>query len=157
MHRVTPFTGTKAVELVAARMHPTHRTILIEPHSHFHHLYALPRYSVVHGFEHRAFIPYSAMFKDLPLDATQVVQARVTAIHSDRVELDCGEPISYEYLIIATGTYAPPPSTLNVKGKADGIALLQRNQRRVEGANKIVVVGGGAVGVRALSFCALDA
>jgi len=102
----------------------------------------------VHGFEHRAFIPYSAMFKDLPPDATEVVQSRVTAIHPDRVELDYGEPISYEYLVIATGTYAPPPSTLNVKGKADGIALLQRNQRRVERANKIVVVGGGAVGVQ---------
>ena len=92
------------------------------------------------------------MFKDLPTDATEVVQSRVTAIYSDRVELDCGEPISYQYLIIATGTYAPPPSTLNVKGKADGIALLQRNQRRVERANKIVVVGGGAVGVRTSSL-----
>ncbi|KAF8257660.1 FAD/NAD-P-binding domain-containing protein [Lactarius quietus] len=142
------YAGTKAVELIAARMHPTHRTILVEPHTHFHHLYALPRYSVVHGFEHRAFIPYSAMFKDLPPDATEVVQSRVTAIHPDRVELDYGEPISYEYLVIATGTYAPPPSTLNVKGKAVGIALLQRNQRRVERANKIVVVGGGAVGVQ---------
>ena len=150
--RVTQFPGTKAVELVAARMHPTHRTILIEPHSHFHHLYAFPRYSVVHGFEHRAFIPYSAMFKDLPPDATEVVQSRVTAIYPDRVELDYGEPIPYEYLIIATGTYAAPPSTLNVKGKSDGIALLQRYQRRVERANKIVVVGGGAVGVRASSL-----
>jgi NADH dehydrogenase FAD-containing subunit len=129
-------------------MHPTHRTILIEPHSHFHHLYALPRYSVVQGFEHRAFIPYSAMFKDLPPDATEVVQSRVTAIYPDRVELDYGEHIPYEYLIIATGTYAAPPSTLNVKGKADGVALLQRYQRRVGKASKIVVVGGGAVGVQ---------
>ncbi|KAI9456055.1 FAD/NAD-P-binding domain-containing protein [Lactarius psammicola] len=142
------YAGTKAVELIAARMHPTHRTILVEPHSHFHHLYALPRYSVVHGFEHRAFIPYSAMFKDLPPDATEVVRSRVTAIYPDRVELDCGEPISYEYLIIATGTCSTPPSTLDVKGKADGIAFLQRHQRRVERANQIVVVGGGAVGVQ---------
>jgi NADH dehydrogenase FAD-containing subunit len=88
------------------------------------------------------------MFKDLPPDATEVVQSRVIAIHPDRVELDCGDPISYDYLIIATGTYAAPPSTLNVKGKADGIALLQRYQRRVGRANKIVVVGGGAVGVQ---------
>ncbi len=147
-----PFSGTKAVELVAARMHRTHRTILVEPHSHFYHLYALPRYSVVHGFEHRAFIPYSAMFKDLPPDATEVVPSRVRAIYPDRVELDRGEPISYEYLIIATGTSSAPPSTINAKGKADGVAFLQKHQRHVQSANNIVIVGGGAVGVRASSL-----
>ncbi|KAI0295057.1 FAD/NAD-P-binding domain-containing protein [Multifurca ochricompacta] len=142
------YAGTKAVELIAARMHPTHRTILIEPHSHFHHLYALPRYAVVHGFEHHAFIPYFAMFKSLPPDATEVVQARVTTIHLGFVELDCGEPIPYEYLIIATGTRLVSPGTLDVKGKAEGVAFLQQHQRRVERANKIVVAGGGAVGIQ---------
>ncbi|KAI0264925.1 FAD/NAD-P-binding domain-containing protein [Gloeopeniophorella convolvens] len=142
------YAGTKAVELIAARMHTTHRTILIEPHSHFHHLYAFPRYAVVPGFEHRAFIPYSAMFRNLPPDATTVVQARATAVYADRVELDRGDPISYEYLVFATGTRLASPGTLNVKGKADGIAFLQRHQQRVEHAEKIVVVGGGAVGVQ---------
>ena len=58
--------GMHAATVLAQRLPPSHRVILIERNSHFNHLYVFPRFSVVPGHEHKAFIPYSSIFKDAP-------------------------------------------------------------------------------------------
>ncbi|KAA1473325.1 FAD/NAD-P-binding domain-containing protein [Dentipellis sp. KUC8613] len=142
------YVGTKAAELIAAKMHATHRTVLIEKNSHFQHLFAFPRYAVVPGFEHHAFIPYTTMFAHLPQGAVSVVRARATEVHPDRVLLDREDPVPYDYLVLATGTTLTPPGSLHTEGKADGIAYFQDHQKHVARAQNIVIVGGGANGVQ---------
>ncbi|KAJ1029916.1 hypothetical protein NDA16_000832 [Ustilago loliicola] len=58
--------GMHAATVLAQKLPPTHRVILIERNSHFNHLYVFPRFSVLPGHEHKAFIPYSSIFKDAP-------------------------------------------------------------------------------------------
>jgi hypothetical protein len=41
---------------------PTERVILLEQRSHLAHLYVLPRFAVVEGYEEHAFIPYTDLF-----------------------------------------------------------------------------------------------
>lgn len=58
--------GMHAATVLAQKLPPSHRVILIERNSHFNHLYVFPRFSVLPGHEHKAFIPYSSIFKDSP-------------------------------------------------------------------------------------------
>lgn len=142
------FTGTKAVELLAKRMHATHRVILIEKNTHFQHLFAFPRFAVVPGHERMAFIPFTKMFDSLPTGSVSLVNARAMQIHSNRVVLDRGDPIPYDFLVLATGTSLASPGSLPSRTKAGGVTHLQKYQENVARSQKIVVIGGGAVGVR---------
>ncbi|PWN51981.1 FAD/NAD(P)-binding domain-containing protein [Violaceomyces palustris] len=59
--------GMHAATVLAQRLPPSHRVILIERNSHFNHLYVFPRFSVLPGHEHKAFIPYTSIFKEAPV------------------------------------------------------------------------------------------
>lgn len=138
------------------------------------HLFAFPRFAVVPGYEHLAFIPYTTSGlltpsflpgtprptwapeggPPTPADALAFVHAEATAVLPGRVVLKPGAggtapgELAYEYLVVATGTRLPPPGTLHTAGKAAGVAYLQEYQRRIAAANDIAIVGGGAIGVR---------
>ncbi|PWY97427.1 hypothetical protein BCV70DRAFT_213617 [Testicularia cyperi] len=58
--------GMHAAAVLAQKLPPSHRVILIERNSHFNHLYVFPRFSVLPGHEHKAFIPYTSIFKNAP-------------------------------------------------------------------------------------------
>ncbi|KAK0536093.1 hypothetical protein OC835_002165 [Tilletia horrida] len=58
--------GMHAATVLAQKLPPTHRVILIDRNSHFNHLYVFPRFSVLPGHEHKAFIPYSSIFSGAP-------------------------------------------------------------------------------------------
>ncbi|KZV64519.1 FAD/NAD-P-binding domain-containing protein [Peniophora sp. CONT] len=144
------YTGTKAVSALAEKMGSGYKVLLVEKQSHFNHLFGFPRVAVVPGFEHMAFVPYTKAFSALPEGSAevQVVQARATEVQPDKVVVDRGEAVPYEYLVMATGTKLAPPGTLHTEGKVDGIAYFQEHQRQIKRAKNIVIVGGGAVGVQ---------
>lgn len=153
MVRSGKLTGTKATELIANKTHATHRTIMVEKNTHFQHLFAFPRFAVVPGYEHKAFIPYTNAFSSsTPPDSTSIVQGKAVELLKDRVVVETGngekEEIEYEYLVLATGTKLTPPGTLHTEGKVNGIKYFQDHQTAMKKAEKIVIVGGGAVGVR---------
>ncbi|CAO1613769.1 unnamed protein product [Parajaminaea phylloscopi] len=58
--------GMHAATVLAQKLPPSHRVILIERNSHFNHLYVFPRFSVMKGHEHKAFIPYTSIFGSAP-------------------------------------------------------------------------------------------
>lgn len=95
----------------------------------------------------------------------QVLQGLATAIREDCVVVrkksesegeDEGEgevvEVPYEYLVIATGTKLSPPGSLHTEGKMDGVEYFRAYQEQVRRSKRIVVVGGGAVGIRELTF-----
>lgn len=51
--------------------------------------------------------------------------------------------------VIATGTKLTPPFTLPGSEKLDGVTFLQKHAEKLIKSSKIVVIGGGAVGVQA--------
>ncbi|ESK97225.1 amid-like nadh [Moniliophthora roreri MCA 2997] len=154
------YVGIKAVDLLAPIVHKTHDVVLIEKNTHFQHLFAFPRASVVPGFEHKAFIPYtSSFFREadagitdlsdnvtLPSSAAKIVHGVAKAIRPAYVLLENGEQVQYDYLVLATGTGARGP--LTSIDKKTGISTYRNLQGKAARARHIVVVGGGAYGIQ---------
>ncbi|KAJ3277711.1 hypothetical protein HK104_003040 [Borealophlyctis nickersoniae] len=130
-----------------------YRLIIIERHSHYHYMFAFPRAAVIPGFENELFAPYDSLFTR-PDDGV-VVHALATRITPTHVEVDRPIPwlggsksLPYEYLIYATGARHPKPGNLcDEDTKESGIATLRTYQTKIERATKVLVVGGGAVGL----------
>ena len=146
------FAGYQVVRQLAASLPPNgrYRVVVIEPNSHFNFTWVLPRFCVVSGHEHKAFIPYGPHIPDTALESIWWIKDRVSTVERTYVRLrDSGKEIPYEFLVVATGSGGAEglPSRVGVDEKAAGIQLLKDVQSRIHDAKRIVVVGGGAAGV----------
>ena len=144
------FSGYFAAGLIASTLPPDSRyhVIVIEPNSHFHFTWVLPRFCVVPDHEHKAFIPHGSFVAKHK--KIRWIQDKAMTIDKTSVSLrDSGETSRYEFLIIATGSDGGGglPSRVGAEGKAAGMKLVRAVQKRFATSQKIVVVGGGAVGV----------
>ncbi|KAJ9144646.1 Oxidoreductase [Pleurostoma richardsiae] len=147
------YVGLAAVKELASALPETHRLLLVEPHSHFHHLFAFPRFAIVPDHEHKAFIPYSTAFASAANPSLHsVVRAKAVELQPRHVVLDRdwqgSKEIPFDYLVVATGTRLPAPGTMQHDEKAKSVDYLQQYQQGVKNAKSIVIVGGGAVGVQ---------
>lgn len=146
------FAGYRVAQIIAKNLSPRspYRVVVVEPNSHFHFTWVLPRFCVVKGHEHKAFIPYGGYLDGVIEGAYRWIQDKVIDIDRTAVRLQGSEEsIPYEFLVIATGAGVQDglPSRVNSTEKAEGIKRLQGMQKRLESANTVVVVGGGAAGV----------
>ena len=65
-----------------------YRVVLVEKNSHFHFLFAFPRYSVVPGYERGAFIPYDeALRRPKQRGSLLHVQAEAEGVTATHVQL----------------------------------------------------------------------
>ncbi|KAG5656001.1 hypothetical protein KAF25_001571 [Fusarium avenaceum] len=147
------YVGLAAVKELATLLPVTHRVLLIEPHSHFHHLFAFPRFAIVPDHEHKAFIPYTGFLSSLP-NATNhsIVQARVLSLQKNNLTLDRpwqgSTEIPFDYAVVATGTRLQAPSNMQYDDKKTSVDYFRTYQQGIKNAKSIVIVGGGAVGVQ---------
>lgn len=146
------FAGYHVAKLVSTSLspHSPYRVVVIEPNSHFNFTWVLPRFCVVKGHEHKAFVPYGGNLAAAPEGAVRWVRDRVADVSKTEVTLqNSGEQIPYDFLVIATGSGVKEglPSRVHSTEKSEGIKELQAMQQRIEAASNIVVVGGGAAGV----------
>ncbi|KAI8627489.1 FAD/NAD(P)-binding domain-containing protein [Xylariaceae sp. FL1651] len=143
--------GYAASKAIAESLLPDspYRVVVIEPHDHFHFTWVLPRFCVVGGHEHKAFIPYGPHLRNIGNDVLRWIQDRAVCITRDNVRLSSGEEVPYEFLVVATGAGATDalPSRVDADEKTIGVERLREIQRKVKEANNLVVVGGGAAGV----------
>lgn len=112
-----------------------------------------PRFAIVPGQEHKAFIPYSGVFSSVPNNASHAfVQARVLSVQPRHVSLDRewqgSNQIPFEYLAVATGTLLAQPAAMKYDDKPSSVDYLQKHQRDLKRSKSILIVGGGAVGVQ---------
>lgn len=147
------FTGCEAARSLANSLPTGYRVVLVEKSSHFHFTWNFPRFSVVSGHEHKAFVPYDHLVDGAPPGSFKMIQDTVDSISGTAIYLKSGPQLEYSYLIVTTGSTAGAPSRLNTTQKEDGIELLKSTQRSIADANRLVVVGGGPAGVE----LALDA
>ncbi|KZS95167.1 hypothetical protein SISNIDRAFT_439211 [Sistotremastrum niveocremeum HHB9708] len=106
--------GARAAAVLAQGLPENWRIVLIDRNSHANHLYVLPRYAVLPGHEHKAFIPYTGLF---PSSSRHLVlHAHVTSISSTHISLSRSFPqytlsdsIEYDYCIYALGSKLPEP------------------------------------------------
>lgn len=141
------FTGVQIAQRLTETIPTGYRVTIIERKSHFNYLFNFPRYSVLAGHEEHAFIPYDMMESAAPKGSFRRIQNKVTSIKDGRVHLESGETIEFSYLVIATGSKQGLPSKGIATEKKDGCKELQTVQDNIHAANRIAVVGGGAVGV----------
>lgn len=110
------YAGHRAAQLLVDSLPHGWRLVVIERNTHFNHLYAFPRVSVLPGHEHKVFVPYTNIFRGastkLPCENCDCykndqphlfVHANVTKIEPNRVH--------FEYLPDApTSSICPPDS-----------------------------------------------
>ncbi|KAL2403931.1 Fe-regulated protein 8 [Exophiala dermatitidis] len=147
------YVGRNTAKELAQVVPATHRVLLIEPHSHFHHLFTFPRFAIVPGQEHKAFVPYSGLFTGTPNSTNHaVIQARVLAVQPRHLDLDRewqgSKQLPFEYLALATGTTLTEPGMMKSDEKKPSVSYLQSHQAMVKRAKSIIIAGGGAVGVQ---------
>ncbi|KAI3618902.1 amid-like nadh [Moniliophthora roreri] len=159
--------GNRAAQILAAGLPEGWRIVLVDRNT----LAVLP------GHEHKAFVPYTRVFwKNTPMrDSPHIrLHAHVLSVHPHHIILSKAFPehgvlttkLEFDYLIYALGSHLPSP--LNLWGsspgvvstiiknpdykyngtKEDGINWLKRNQKVVEDAPSVLVVGGGALGIQ---------
>ncbi|KIV77890.1 hypothetical protein PV11_09668 [Exophiala sideris] len=147
------YVGRATAQELAKVVPSTHRVLLIEPHSHFHHLFTFPRFAIVPGNEHKAFVPYNGLFSSVPNSGTHaVIQARVVSLQPQYVKLDRewegSDQVSFDYLTVATGTLLSKPAAMSKDDKQSSVEYLRQHQNSIKQAKSILIVGGGAVGVQ---------
>ncbi|KAG8733837.1 kynurenine 3-monooxygenase, mitochondrial precursor [Ceratobasidium sp. 423] len=93
---------------------------------HFNHLYAFPRMAVIEGHEHKAFIPYTNIFKILNLEARrldeprssghQLIHGHITRLEPHRVYYSpisdssaTEQSVDFDYMVYALGSHLPSP------------------------------------------------
>jgi NADH dehydrogenase FAD-containing subunit len=104
--------------------------------------------------QHKSFIPYTKQFENTP---NKTVNARVDTVEPSYVTLDRPVDIDgrgptnkldWDFLVLATGTVLPSPGTLQSNTKSEGVTYFKHHQKAVADARRIIIVGGGAVGIR---------
>lgn len=166
--------GQAASKILAesiAKLKGNWRIVVVERNTHFNHVYAFPRFSVLPGHEYKAFVRYLDYCKKpgafLQLNAQILSLASHTAT-LDRAFPEHGIPtpqLKFEYAIYALGGSLPSPvnvwgprldaklradpATADIVGsKPSGCSWLQTAQSVIAAAPTILVVGGGALGIQ---------
>ncbi|WVN86741.1 uncharacterized protein L203_101913 [Cryptococcus depauperatus CBS 7841] len=66
----TSYGGCRASKILAEELPPNWRVIVIDRNSHFNHIYAFPRFTVMSKHSPKGFIPYKRMFDPKPKSTT---------------------------------------------------------------------------------------
>lgn len=147
------FAGITLAQRLCEMLPSGWRVVLVERNSHFYFPFVFPRYSVVPGHEHKAFIPYDEILCAGKKGVTEGIFARARDAAAEvvggpaEVRLESGEVVPFEYLVVATGTSSARPSRLASAEKHEACAELRALQGEIAAADRIAVLGGGAVGV----------
>jgi NADH dehydrogenase FAD-containing subunit len=128
-----------------------YRVVLIEKNSHFNYSFNFPRFSVMPGYEHQAFVPYKGFPQRAPAGIFKHIHGIATKITNDVIYLESGDKIEYKYLAVATGSSQTPPAKVVSSEKAKACSEMRAFQERIKAAKKIAVIGGGAVGIEMAS------
>jgi len=107
--------GARAAKVLSESIPDNWRVIVIERNTHAHHLYVIPRYTVVSGHEHKAFIPYTGLFGPCPTQ-NLILQATVLKLTAHTVTISRSFPqfglsneIHFDYCVYALGSKLPAP------------------------------------------------
>lgn len=142
------FSGHAVAKALSTIIPSGYTMTLIEKGPEHPDYFALPRYSVVGGYEDTAFIPLKEQRNGFLEGSYNVIWDECVGLTKDYVELKSGDKVPYAYLVIATGRAKSPPANLKHLGKADGIEELKGYQQTIKNAKNIAVVGSGAVGIQ---------
>jgi NADH dehydrogenase FAD-containing subunit len=134
--------GGLAGHRIAYALQKDARVILIDPKDYFEVPMAAPRMLVEPRRAAEAVIPFAAF-----LPRVEHIQGRVSAVQPDAVTV-AGKQVSFDYLVLATGSAYQDELVKPHTGSAPARREhFHQWADRIRMAKKIVIVGGGPVGV----------
>ena len=127
---------------VARRLDAEMDVTLIEAKDSFVHTPAMIRSLIEPGLTDRAIIPYDRL-----LARGRVIHARASKVDADRVELDNGQRIEGDLILIATGSHHM--DFLKPEGSSVAEFRVKHSEiaARIRQARHIAVVGAGPAGI----------
>ena len=127
---------------VARQLDEVADVTLVEPKDAFVHSSAALRAAVDPAWTERVFFPYDRL-----LTRGRVVQDWARRVSPSRVQLSPFEYIDADYLVLATGTAYPFPAKFLEDETSVATARLERLRDALTRSERVLLVGGGAVGV----------
>ncbi|WP_345127802.1 FAD-dependent oxidoreductase [Dactylosporangium darangshiense] len=115
---------------------------LVEPRETFVHNVAALRAAVRPEWVPRLFIRYDGL-----LARGRVVRDRAASVRPGAVELESGEVLPADYIVLATGTTYPFPAKIDTTDAAAAADRLHRLRGELERASGVLLLGAGPVGL----------
>lgn len=139
------------------RSTPNVKITLIEKRDRFFHSVGALRAMTDTSFIPKILIPYDNLFKDASSSKVQVEFKAATVqeidykgrkvIYQRNNSNHTTETLSYDYLVIATGSSYPSPIKPEHDGYKDITKDFNDTAKKIQEARRILVIGGGAVGI----------
>ncbi|KAJ2807080.1 hypothetical protein H4R20_001422 [Coemansia guatemalensis] len=129
------------------------KVTLVDKSTHYFHAIGFPKALVDAEYAEKAFLPFSAFF-EAGSKHEFVNQKLSRVVDEHHVELDNGQTLYYDYLVLATGGQAPGPINVVGRTKEEGVQEIKQLRQGLDNANSVLIVGGGAVGVEVAGFVA---
>ncbi|KAF4047006.1 Pyridine nucleotide-disulfide oxidoreductase [Phytophthora infestans] len=134
--------------------------VVLEKNAHFYHVVGAPRAYVDADYTNKMFIPYDNAIPKHAAKFVRIVRGVAThisadtnevsyhAIDSNDKESEATSKLKFDYLVLATGSSYSVPIKPDSRDHARSAteAKLQEVRGHIEKAERILVVGGGAVG-----------
>ncbi|KAF4031004.1 Pyridine nucleotide-disulfide oxidoreductase [Phytophthora infestans] len=154
--------GINTAQALAKNLTESDKTdvVVLEKSAYFYHVVGAPRAYANASFMNKMFIPYDNAISKNATKFVRIVRGVVTKISAATNEIlyhtidnndnesTSTTSLHFDYLVLAMGsTYtAPIKQDIHDYARSDHESKLQDVRSHIETANRILVVGGGAVG-----------
>ncbi|KAI8326439.1 FAD/NAD(P)-binding domain-containing protein [Martensiomyces pterosporus] len=146
------FSAAKAIAQFAKSGYPNLRITMVDKNSYHYHAIGAPRSLVEKDFGKGLLFPLADLLRPYEADPHNpkhtFIQAGLEAVtSSSTLTLTTGKTLSFDYLVLATGTSSSRPAKFTGSSIDDAEGEIRRLFESVRKAKSVLIVGGGAVGV----------
>ncbi|EFA82163.1 hypothetical protein PPL_04583 [Heterostelium album PN500] len=136
--------------ILAGQLDKKYDVVMIERNKSFFHYISAMRCTTNPELSKKCFFEYDKVMKH-----GKIIHASVTKVQPDRVTIENGDEFNFDYMVIATGANNITP----FKAPSDSSNIYQYYQGlkdKIQQSKKILIIGGGAVGVELAAEIATD-
>lgn len=116
--------------------------VLIDPKDAFVHAVGSLRALVRPDWASAIFFPYDKLLR-----RGRVIRDRAVTVDPGGVTLASGGRVAADYLVLATGSGYPYPAKADTDVAAEALARLRETHTELAGAQRVLIVGAGLVGL----------
>ncbi|KAJ1785556.1 hypothetical protein LPJ59_006116, partial [Coemansia sp. RSA 2399] len=145
------FAGMNVSKALAKLQHPGLRITMIDQRDYYYYTIGMPRGLVDRELGQSLVFPLDGLLDQFEQDPSnpkhRFVQGSVTNVTPTSVSLSDGSTVPFDYLVLSTGVSSTFPATVATPSIQDAKDQLAKVHANVKEAKRILVIGGGAVGV----------
>ena len=127
---------------VAKQLDGVADVVLVEPREDFVHHVAALRGLVDPQWTDKLFYPYDRL-----LARGKVIRDHAVKVDPTGITLGSGERITADYVVLATGSAYPFPAKIDFQDSASAKAKIRATREELAGANRVLLLGAGPVGL----------